>query len=888
MEPTSPPKTITQGPTQAPGEMGQNHPNHTIEHLLAWARILRVGNDLNIAEDSLESIESGLLKALGMETAPPVTHNLATPVEPPRVPQGTLQPIPTIEPWIQAEKALEQKLRHLIQASAPWESLKPILLKLIQITESPQMAARCCEVALIHSASQHPTERDITNEIYSEIITTAASKHRTFYLYIHQALRTRVVLQHLRGHQSKVIDHILMDLKDHEKITPLESLALFLHLTESQDTASAFMHFQKHSEPMLQCAKTFQDQTGIPHTQILLMGGKLALKLGYISESRDILTLIDEPGADYETALRLLLDHRFLQPSNEPTYLDQINSSPTVDARLECLQKFFENTRRLGGFQDRHRPELNELLMTPFTWLGGDADSWAKASKLLVANNDLESLLPNLYQIFRENALRFHQADLDRALWEGPRQCVSSTPRDRYWRGVSLFHYYLVEGPQEENFLWESKALIEESRKDWHHSHRMLPGSNLINLPYEWKELHKYGYSFTTKNTSLLELDRSRMLVQLRICQHDQIVTTHDIESYLAQPYFPRSSKTSPEILTRLLGLVSQHPKLEFQILLRRAAVTHLTNHDIDRIWHLGLKSMDSDLSWRCASIIKSRGYLAKQVQYAWNISGEKRSHYPIMLPTRPMALAAIKDFPPPTHRFLHALLLVGPLLPELLQILDSKSTAHRPKSFPSGSLEHKMRLMLSKIPWLPIPKKIYIYCDGRSNMDQLTPPFAKLLPANPWSNVLNYICESLGIYAWNWSLKNLGSRMSLLVTNIAHRQGLQKQPLQVTKWLRALTPEQRTAWQDLSSLSRTIPDSECSEALSLSVCRWATMILQNHSQALESLMQMKAPAAMIWDLEQFILSEVYGEVRSIMKTRSKIMIPSVLHQLRSIVSTRS
>ncbi len=870
MEPTSSPKSEVQISVPLSAGGSSSNPQETFESMLVWARLLRVGKDLRIDSQSLDSIESSMLEALGMEPGP----------------AAVVQPKPPLDPALQAENALEQKLRHLIEASAPWESLKPVLLKLIQGTASPQMAARCCEVALIHGPPETHINQERLAEIHLEVIASAYGRHPSFYLLIHQALRLKLVLQNFRSHHSKVLDQILVHFKDHDSLTPLERLYLFIYLSEGNDTVSAYMYFKRYQKHILQSAKTYQDQTGILYAQVLLTGGKLALKLGYIQESRETLALIDEHGVEYETALRLLLDHRFLQPSNEPSYLEQIIAASTVDARLSCLQSFFDSTRRLGGFQDRHRPELNDLLMAPFDWMGDDVTAWAKVSKLLVANSDLENLLPNLYQVFRDNALQFHRPDLDHALWEGPRQSLQETHRDRYWRGVGLLHFYLTEGPQEENFLWQAKTLVEESLKNWHHSHLLLPGNTLINLPFEWKELHKYGYSYTAKNNLILEVDRMRMLVQLRICQNQQIVTIKDIESYLALPFSSQNRGTSPEIFTRLLSMARQHPQLEHQILLRRAALTHLTNQDLDRLWHLGQKTSDSDLSWRCATLIKCRGSLSKQVLYAWNISGEKRSHYPIMIPSKAMVLGSIKDLSPSAHRFLHALLVVGPRLPELLHILDAASTTTRPKSYPSGSPEHKIKQLLAKIPWLPQPGKKYIYHDGRSNLDRLVPPFANLLPTNPWSMTFNYVCESLGIYAWNWSLKDLGHRMSLVVARIASRQGLQKQPLRVTKWLRALTPEERTAWQDLASLARIISDDECVEALGFGICRWTMIILQNHAQGIESLMQMRAPAAMIWDLEQFVLGEFYGEIRSIMKTRSKIMIPAALQQLQSIIQS--
>jgi hypothetical protein len=852
--------------------------NSSSEEILKWARILKITENLNITGETFETIQVAALTALGIDITSKESATCIN-VIPPQLPNQSVTPLDAHQNQkLYEERALEQRLRHLVQASAPWGAIKPIILRILQQTESAEMTARCLEISMMQNAFQ----------IGEELLNIGLHRFPSSYFLIHAAIRNRMAMQNLRTRACRILDKLLLSYKEFDSLTPLERLYIFLALAEGPDEATAFMFFKRNFRVLLGVAESQKENTGIPPSEILLSGGKIALSLGYITEARDLLSQIKDPGPDYETALRILLDHRFLERSQDSTYTQKLALAPDTRERLLLLKEFLDNTRKLGGFLDKKRPELNDILANPLPLVGENPEDWARLSKLLVAYGDLENLLPNLLQLFRDHALTYHAPLYDTALWEGPRQNTCSSARDRYWTGVGLIHYYVAEGPGAENQLWDAKKLIEEARKDFHKAHLMIPGVNIVSLPHEWKELHKYAFSYTSKNSLLLEIDRTRMLEQLKICQNEQTVTRQDIEGYLAQPFCPKTTKTSPEIYTRLLNFARNAPALEYQILLRRGALTHLTNQDLHKIWRLSIENQTPDLSWRSATILKYRGALVKQVEYAWNISGEKRSVYPIMLPTPSMAMAVLKDFTPAAHRFIQALITVGPQLPELLGILDPESRTSKPKQYAALSPEYKTLTHLTKIPWLPQPTKKYLYFEGHSNLDQLVPPFASYLPANSWCFVLNYIAESLGIFAWKWSVKDLGEKMASLMAKIAIRQNAHKQPANITKWLKSLSPEQKTAWQDHSVLSRSLSDSEAQEALGIALIRWSTLIVQNHLQALESLNHMKAPAFMIWDLEQFILSQVYSDIRSVLNTKSRIMVPIALQSLPSIIEAPS
>ena len=54
-------------------------------------------------------------------------------------------------------------------------------------------------------------------------------------------------------------------------------------------------------------------------------------------------------------------------------------------------------------------------------------------------------------------------------------------------------------------------------------------------------------------------------------------------------------------------------------------------------------------------------------------------------------------------------------------------------------------------------------------------------------------------------------------------------------------------------------------------------------AQGLDSLQAMRAPVAVLWDLENFILSEPYTDLRLKLQTMNRVLVPNTLKRLTSI-----
>jgi hypothetical protein len=84
----------------------------------------------------------------------------------------------------------------------------------------------------------------------------------------------------------------------------------------------------------------------------------------------------------------------------------------------------------------------------------------------------------------------------------------------------------------------------------------------------------------------------------------------------------------------------------------------------------------------------------------------------------------------------------------------------------------------------------------------------------------------------------------------------------------------QRKAWYDLAGLSKRLDDDQASYYLGLAMVRLATAMTNQHTLALESLSQMHVGLDMRWDLEKWIVSDAYRELRSHLGTAYKLQIP--------------
>lgn len=813
------------------------------------ARLYRMSRAEELAPATRQAIKERLLSQLGAEparVAPPAAKDLPRSVE---------RPAATARPAATGEQ-LELKLRQLAQNDAPWTEMVEAAMALVGIRRDPATRARMTELAFLHGKAQ---------EVQELVEQFFRSDEGEFYRHIHPAIRAHLVVRLWRAGAAQGVLELLFADRDETYLCGVERLFVLSSMARGAKEP-AFAYYHRHAASVLEASRDVGDQVGVAPPALLLEVGRLALDLGRENEARTLFEQIPEDAAERDEALRLLLVVRG-QAGRASEHVALLVSSSTPEERLRLMSTFCESTRALGGFKDRNRAAFNEVLKDPLAWLASEPEHWAALSELLCRNRDLAPLLPNILEVFRANALRFHSPVLDAALWQGALTAHYEGVRERYWRGVGMLHHYVNSGV--ESALWEAREIVEEARRE---------GRDAV--PFAWRELHKAAYAWVAKNHYLMEADRTRMLRELRVAVEPANVATVDVEEYLS------ASSNPPRVVLEGLERVAQAkslPALESKILLARAASSHLTNADLSRLWRLANERRDGDLAWRVATVLMSRKALVGSVRHAWEISGEKRTHYPFATIDRQAIDLCLKGLAPDAARLAHAVLIVGGALPELLAILDAGSSSARLKAPPADSVEAKVERALAGLVWLPTPKRRFRFSFESAANGAAMPAFVQVMTANVWGLLVGKLADRLGLTAWGWKLSRLHGEIVDLIPRIASRQDLRRHSTRVAQWLKDLAPEQRSAWQDLASVARSMSDAEAVEVMGTVVARLATVLLPHHFLALTSLHAMRASASIVWDLERFILSDGYSELRRRSGTRARVPVPDALARLNEI-----
>jgi hypothetical protein len=302
-------------------------------------------------------------------------------------------------------------------------------------------------------------------------------------------------------------------------------------------------------------------------------------------------------------------------------------------------------------------------------------------------------------------------------------------------------------------------------------------------------------------------------------------------------------------------------------------------------VWGLSAKLNQYDLAWRAATILKSRDVLDERIFPSWAISGEKRSEYHLNIPQLENVVDSFKDLSSDEQKFLKALVRIGHQIPNLLQLLDAKIKVIKPTPSKPGSKEFEVDKILNALGWLGNNKRYYQYEDDYFAHSLPIPSFIHVLPDNTWSMLLVKLSQRLGLTAWSWKLSNLKKYIDGLMPQIA--SGKLGGSWGVGRWLKNLTPEGRNAWCDLASIINKFSDEQGYEVISILLTRIAMIINQNHIQALNSLRIMRWSVYNIWQLENWLLSDCYTQVRRKFGTMHSVPVPLSLRRMSTILKDR-
>jgi hypothetical protein len=238
-------------------------------------------------------------------------------------------------------------------------------------------------------------------------------------------------------------------------------------------------------------------------------------------------------------------------------------------------------------------------------------------------------------------------------------------------------------------------------------------------------------------------------------------------------------------------------------------------------------------------------------------------------------------DFSREEQRLIKACLNIGPLIPELLYLLDTSAKSSKIRSYRPDSIESQSLNFLNSLSWLPAQKKNYQFSlDGIGANYRNGPSFSGAMPTNQWTFIFQEISNRLGLSSWNWKLSRLHEQIEGIIPRMVNRNDLIKSSSKISRWMRGLSAEQHGAWTDIAKLSRELDDASAAFTMYRFIIRLTTLVCVNHSEALRSLYAMKVPVFLIWDYENWLLGPQYSSYRTALNLNSKVSVPRSLRTL--------
>ena len=389
-------------------------------------------------------------------------------------------------------------------------------------------------------------------------------------------------------------------------------------------------------------------------------------------------------------------------------------------------------------------------------------------------------------------------------------------------------------------------------------------------FPQSWESLHRAADQWV-RQTSIID-DKRRSIVsrQLKVAMNSRQLSGTDVINYLDNGIPPY------EIVRRLIVISRQscHCEMTYKIFQKLGENYPLINDDLEDLFQMSHEMGDNDLAWRICTILKSRKALNDRLTNVWSISGEKRREYQFY----PCSLQTAIDIIPTKnvleHKFLVALVKVGGAIP---QLLHSFGMLAKPSILKSASDLNGYRSTLESMDsvlWLKPLKSL-----SSENGDPFRSlPFAQSLPINSWTIVWSQLIDRIGISSWNWSPGWLKEKINDLVPRFTHQTD-RRYMSKMSRWLRSLHPNQKSAWYEFVNSIRQLADERCLDLLIRFTSRLSLVMYQNNLEALVSLQEMRIDLEYLRSLEGWIISQQYSQLRRKLGFESRVPVPLSLQK---------
>lgn len=740
------------------------------------------------------------------------------------------------QPRLDLAMEAELKLRKKIEAQQDWSSFRTEAWQLYEGFPRPDMAARLVELAFLYGSAGE----------LDEVLASLIKDSIDFYTLIDGEIRLHLVVKLWQAQRWAVLDGLLFRKDLLLRLLPLERLYCCWSYLQAGEGVQAYKFFRRHDQEIWNAQRLYGPQIKHSETQLALLLGTLALKEGDEALAMQLLESIPRHAPEFQKALDILLDIRIERDDQGLcAYGQKLQRELDWRGRLGLIDSFLLRVQRFESSAPKDRAALNELLKDPLKWFPETPEAWQALAELLLHYQQLEYLLPNVLQLFHQRATQYQRPAYDHAIWAPVRAFDFGHPvRNWFWQSISLLHEFTWNNGQQESLLWEARRHYREAEE--HHGRP---------LSISWQNLHRSLLQWIGKTERLEESQRQLLMVVARLVGESRDISEADVCQYLAQV-----SQPSRQVMGALEKLTQERDQwgLEAFILDKKALNLHYTNVDLGRVWLLGARLKRYDQCWRVASVLRQRQVMNGQLERHWSICGEKKREFPVLELQESHVKRILSSFDGYDRRLAEALTTVGPLIPELLAGLNQHLVPIK-KSKGYTEAEQEIHNVLERMQALPQPRRLFT--TNPSGMWHAKPPFFANLLDTKWSLLFMALAQRLGLPAWDWQLSLLHHQIETLVPRMA-RGAESSATGRVGRWLRLLSPQQRKAWYDLAQLSKRYNDEEAQILFARFLAKLTTTMLEDHTLALQSLEKMRAPLRLRWDLEHWIVSDLYGEVR--------------------------
>lgn len=755
---------------------------------------------------------------------------------------------------------LESTIRLRIDGGEQWSGLSNLAKELMHKFPTEQRAVWLFEMAFVNGTKERALE------LFSEYST----QFPLFYFKLHKSIRSVVSQKLWNGKQKQKFQETLLKRESFENLSPEECMLIIVSRVEKNQGDSAFQLFNQYDSSLIATMKKSGHLYNLNLGYFYLTLARKAIVHKNYVDAKEFLEHIPFTDPNYTMALRIL---ESIQPNLRGSRGGELLRSLLKESdpykKIIILKKQLDFIRSHAQITLGAMSDLDKALSQLSEIFEPDVMVWKDLSKTLWSYRDLVTQLPSVLGIFTDNLTNFEAAELQIAIWSTLTHSSSFEEGiEKYYVCIASIHNFVASTTNLEARLWDMRRRFFFDQR-----HQVPKG-----LP-SWNDVIFAALNHVNRSRILTEPERKFKRSVLQVAVSGTILKPSEIENYLSVSERPNALAMDA---FRSWARHKGNADLEAKILQKVALNRHYTNKDLGSFWNLACRKNDHDLAWRCASILISRDAAIERLVLAWKISGEKRSEYALTQPN-PIALeACLFGFDQSERRLAEALLQVGPRVPELLGIMKNQATAFKPIAYPKYTSRYRLDQFLNKLGWLAQPKTQELLISSVVHPEVQC--FTRVMPSNDWSQLLALVIERLGVQTWGWNLADLASEIDHCISRYSSRLAHKKGDSKVEKWIRKLSPEQRSAFYSLRNLARELDPERVRTILTQLICRLTTVMYQDHYQALKSLQVMRVPLAVIWKFETWLLSNEYTNARRSLATNIALPVTTSLRSLKSIV----